>query len=935
MDGEFESKTHLLAILDNMPYMAWYKDVQGIFIALNQPFADSCGKSKEDIIGKTDFDIWPYELAMKYIKDDQEVILTRSKKTVEESINDKTGGIWFETFKSPVFDHEGNVIGTMGMAKDISNRKSLENKMQEQNDYAKMLVRTVPSAVYTIDNDKRITSWNQMAEKITGYKAHEVIGKSIDSYLFSPCNEQSKSTLGEIVTSQSNLTTTILTKSGEIRYLLKNVDVIRNGATEIIGKIECFADITERVLAEQQLKESQIRLDLATSNAKIGLWDWKVQTGELFLNDSWASILNYTLEELQPVGINTWVDFIHPEDLERSIILLNKHLTGELEYYENELRLKHKNGQWLWVLDRGKVIEWDAEEKPVRMLGTYIDIMERKRTEEELKNKEKLLSAVAMSIKELLDNRDYFQAIATCFDFLGTATLVDRVYLFVNHYETEGNAFTSQTIEWNSGVKEAQLDNPALQNIPFEEIASFMAPLMNKQSYSGIVRELKDDGTRELLQSQNILSLIVLPIYVRNVFWGFVGFDECKYERVWTESEFSILNAFTNSIERTLERSLIEKDLEDAKRNAETANILKSQFVANMSHEIRTPMHAILGYTALLKDNTVGTQNTAYLSAIEKSSHTLLTLINDILDLSKIEAGKLELQITMVPIKRLFEDIKNIFSLQLEDKKLPFYLEIDEQVPKSLLIDEVRTRQILFNLVGNAVKFTKKGFIKVSASTRNYNIKNRTLDLIFEVTDTGIGIPADQQLSIFEPFKQKDGQSNKQYGGTGLGLSISKRLIDIMGGSIELRSQLHKGTTFIVTIPDLSIGKLRKTTSETESKISKEVIRGIPCSNSTTSKGIETINPNIIEKLELLKQGLWLECLHTNRVKDIRKLADSIQNIGITYQHEETILYATTLQAYINTFNLKHIKVFLEQYPVMLKRYQSALNKGGNENDKI
>jgi|GEM_PF-2944816 len=985
MDGEFQSKNHLLAILDNMPYMAWYKDIHGKFIAVNQPFADGCGKSKDEIIGKTDFDIWSYELAVQYAMDDQEVIRTKCKKTVEEPIKDQSGGVWFETFKSPVLDLEGNVIGTIGMASDVSQRKNfqinkeetiqlcnngsvievetaktpfydengeiagligiarditsrkiLETKMKEQNDYAKMLLRTVPSAVYTIDNNKIITSWNEMAEKITGYSADEVMGTSIESYLFHPCRNNCGLFLDEIITPQSNLTSIIQNKNGEVKYLLKNVDVIKNTTKEVIGRIECFSDITERVLVEQQLKESEMRLQLATGIAKIGLWDWKVQTGELVLNESWATILNYTLKELHPMNINTWRNLVHPEDFDKTMLLLTKNLSGELNYYESEYRIRNKNGEWIWVLDRGKIIEWDAQKNPLRMLGTYIDITARKRTEEELNKKEKLLSAVALSIKELLDNRDYFQAIAKCFELLGQATLVDRVYLFINHYDHQDNGFTSQAIEWNSGISEAQMDNPNLQNIPFKEIENFITPLKNKETYSGIVKELKNDMTRELLESQHILSIIVLPIYVRNAFWGFVGFDECKYDRLWTESEFSTLSAFVNSIERTVERSLVEKDLEESRINAEAANILKSQFVANMSHEIRTPMHAILGYAALMKDLTESNQAILYLDAIQKAGNNLMNLINDILDLSKIESGKLEMETSYADSRRLFTDIKDIFSLGLEEKNLELFMEIDEKIPKMILIDELRLRQILFNLVGNAVKFTNKGFVRVSAKAKNFDVKNKKLDLVFEVADTGIGIPNDQQLSIFDPFKQKDGQSNKKYGGTGLGLSISKRLIDMMSGSITLYSQPNKGTTFFVTIPNLSIRNESKVTSKTGATHEENLIRDrkkVASLDNSKSKNMQIIDPNIIEKLELLQQGLWLECNNNNRVSDIRKLADCILEIGTAYRHEETIHYASTLQAHINTFNLKNIKDLLDQYPPMLERYKSTMNKEGNNND--
>lgn len=1057
MNGEFESKTHLLEILDNMPFMAWYKDHKGVFIAVNQPFADSCGKTKEEIIGKTDFDIWSYELALSYVKDDMEVMKTKKKKSVEEPIDDHTGGIWFETFKSPVFDANDNVIGTIGMSKDISkrkkvqielenqkifiksmidaipdfifykdlnsvylgcnkafaheylglneedvigktdfdlvkdyeaakffrqkdlemfskgkiliseetiqlangnyvhmetskspfynengeiagligiarditNRKNFERKLKAQSDYSKLLLQTIPSGVYSIDNQQKITSWNHMAEKITGYTANEVMGKNIDSFNFHPCRENCKLCINKLSAPESNLTVQVKNKNGDIRYLRKNIDSLKNDLGEIIGGIECFDDITENVLIEKQLKESEMRLNLATSTASIGLWDWNIQTGETIYNEQWANIMGYSLSELQPINIQTWIKHTHPDDLEKSNELLIKHFNGELDYYENELRLKHKNGQWVWVLDRGKVIEWDSKSNPARMVGIHIDITERKLIEEELKQKEKILSAAAFSIKELIENRNYLNAISKCFELIGTATLVDRMYLFVNTYDDKG-CYTSQILEWNYGTYEAQLNNPNLQNILIEELGDFIPLLQNNKPFSAIVRELKTGKTKELLESQDILSIIVLPIYVENVFWGFLGFDECKYERIWTESEFSILSAFTSSIGKTIERHLIEKALETSRQNAETANMLKSQFLANMSHEIRTPMHAILGYTSLMKDIVENEESLNYLNAIQKAGNMLMNLINDILDLSKIEAGKLELQQGYVDIRRLFDDIKEIFSLKIENKNIKINMDIDSKIPKTVLMDEVRIRQILFNLVGNAVKFTEEGSINVSAKVSSINEKDNLISLTFKVQDTGIGIPEDQQSSIFNPFKQKDGQNNKKYGGTGLGLSISKRLIDIMNGSLSLISKVNKGSTFIVDIPNISIGNLCDKINNSETSNFQGEINSKDSNSNKKEvkiKNLELLNPEMLEKMIKLKDGLWLSCINKNRVNDIKKFSSLILEIGLEYNHKNTIEYGKLLQSHINSFDLKNTKELLKQYPSILEVYESTIIK--------
>jgi len=247
------------------------------------------------------------------------------------------------------------------------------------------------------------------------------------------------------------------------------------------------------------------------------------------------------------------------------------------------------------------------------------------------------------------------------------------------------------------------------------------------------------------------------------------------------------------------------RKLKMAKDAAEAANRAKSEFLANMSHEIRTPMNAVLGFAQLLGEQVHEKKQKEYLSAITSSGKVLLRLIDNILDLSRIEAGELELQYAAVNLRHIFNEVEYTFSREARDKGLDFYIEIDASLPKRLLLDEVRLKEILFNLVGNALKFTEKGFIKVALNTP-YKKKDRRLqEFILTVEDTGIGVAEDQKELIFEPFKQQKGQSRAKYGGTGLGLSINKHLVETMGGTISLESKIGKGSTFQVVFNNVEV----------------------------------------------------------------------------------------------------------------------------------
>ncbi|HBH84225.1 MAG TPA: hypothetical protein DDY34_10515 [Bacteroidales bacterium] len=255
----------------------------------------------------------------------------------------------------------------------------------------------------------------------------------------------------------------------------------------------------------------------------------------------------------------------------------------------------------------------------------------------------------------------------------------------------------------------------------------------------------------------------------------------------------------------------LEQRIQERTAQLDAANKAKSEFLANMSHEIRTPMNAVLGYAELLGFMLEDSTQRNYIESIKSSGRSLLTLINDILDLSRIEAGKLELQFEYVNSQPFFSEFERIFSLRLSEKGLKFILDISSGTPAGIYIDDARLRQIILNLIGNAVKFTERGSIKLQVYTENPQIiiysKEKTeefIDLIIEVTDTGIGISQEMQEEIFNPFVQGQGQNVKKYGGTGLGLAITQRLVQLMNGTINLDSQLNRGSSFIIKIPGVS-----------------------------------------------------------------------------------------------------------------------------------
>ncbi|MDM8559884.1 CHASE domain-containing protein [Candidatus Parabeggiatoa sp. HSG14] len=294
-------------------------------------------------------------------------------------------------------------------------------------------------------------------------------------------------------------------------------------------------------------------------------------------------------------------------------------------------------------------------------------------------------------------------------------------------------------------------------------------------------------------------------------------------------------------------RKQTENALKQAQESADAANRAKSEFLASMSHEIRTPLNAVIGFSELLSSLITDKKQKNYLDSIQIAGKSLLTLINDILDLSKIEAGQLNVQYEAINPYTIFEELKQIFAVTIAEKNLDFIFDIDEKLPLALLLDETRLRQVLLNLIGNAIKFTDSGFIKLSIKNCFKVNDLSKVDLVISITDTGIGISESQQEAIFESFYQQEGQNNRKYGGTGLGLAITKKLVEMMNGQISVSSQIGSGSVFEITLRDIHVSSI---------VVDNKVDNGFMLNNISFEKALVLVVDDIETNRHLIKEGL-------------------------------------------------------------------------------
>lgn len=685
---------------------------------------------------------------------------------------------------------DGLIVSMFGSCLDITEKHATMQRVR-------MLAHTVESVnqcVSISDLSDKIIYVNRTFKEIYGYEEAEIIGQP-SSILWANLDEKNDLINKKTFEGGWNGVLWNRKKTGESFQVSLNTSPIFDDKGDIFAMVGFAQDLTAQVKMYEDISRTNTYLETLVSNIQAGVIVEDENERISIVNNSFLKMFF----EGENLDAKTLVGKPCSDSLEKIkplIVNPENFMSRIKELIQNE---KICINEEILMVD-GRVFERDfvplyTNNKKKGMLWMYRDISQRKQVEQLLIKQNLVFKGVANASQYLLRMPDINDAIGESLAAFGQDMEIDRVYVLEYISDNNNTGFLSQTFEWCSEGIESRTKNPKLITLSIDQFPRWKEILMSENVVWGLVKDFPEEE-RILFEASGIRSKLVAPLIVGGKFKGVVGFDDCSNETIWIDTVISIIQLLASNISGAIEISINKRVLIETAKKADQANQSKSEFLANMSHEIRTPMNGIIGMSGLLADTNLSKEQLDYVQMIRVSSESLLAIINDILDFSKIESGKLQLENIDFKISEVIEDVFDLVVGKIEDKNLELCYDIAPEVPIYINSDATRFRQILINLVGNAIKFTPHGMIIVTVSLG----KTSPNSLLVEVADTGIGIPAKKISSLFMAFTQLDATISRRYGGTGLGLAICKKITNLMGGDIHVESEEGKGSTFIFNI---------------------------------------------------------------------------------------------------------------------------------------
>ncbi len=768
-----QSQSTLRGILESFPGEIFWKDLDLNYLGCNKAFSISAElNSSEEIIGKNDFELpWAETGAELYCSMDKQVISTgvALHNLPGSQVNADGSTTWLDTSKIPLKNSEGKAIGILGVSHDITNRKLADEALIASEQSYIGLFNSVTEAIYILDENGFFIDLNTGVEKMYGYKKEEVIGKT--PVFFSA---EGKNDFPHIVELLGEVFTTGETQQFEFWGKRKNgeifpKDVICNRG-KYFGKdviITTARDISERKQAEELLQAS---VDL--NNSLLHTIPFGMD-----IVDEYGNILfqNENLEKLfgvKAIGMKCW-ELYRDDQTQCSDCPLHAGIQlGKTALYETHNAL---GGRTFQISHTGMMFQGKKA-----MLEIFQDVTEKKK-DEHIQQVLYKISNAAISAEDLPELVEIISR--------EIEKLIDSTNFFIAFYDEKTNMLSTVYERDEKDVIQSWSAEKSMTGYVVKHRKSMMVTEED-------MKRLCELGEFEVYGTLSKIWLGV-PLVVNKKAIGAIVVQSYDNPDAYTEKDKQVLEFISHQISISIERKKAELEIKDALVKAQESDRLKSAFLANMSHEIRTPLNSIIGFSELLNDpDYEPEQKLEFAGMINASGNNLLAIITDIMDISKIEAGQVEVRKSTFSLTQLVTDIQREYSYKARNKGINLTLNLEDP-DKEIFIesDVTKLRQVIINLVGNALKFTSEGYIEIGLQKIGQQLR-------IQVKDTGIGIPEEHHQQIFERFRQVESSNTRKYGGNGLGLAISKSLVEMLGGEIGMESEKGKGSVFYFTIPN-------------------------------------------------------------------------------------------------------------------------------------
>ncbi|MCC5813915.1 MAG: PAS domain S-box protein, partial [Leptospira sp.] len=738
-------------LIENMIHGFSVIDLDGRQIRVNKSFCDMTGFSKDELIGQlSPYPYWPPE-EIPHILIAFQQILSGNIGTFELIFQKKNGERFPVLISAGLLKNEqGKPINYFANIKDISEEKAQEEELRSTKQKLESIFSEMNDVVWSMTYPDLETLFvTPSVETLYGYPHQEWVksGSTIWQEIIYPEDKKIFEGIFELLEKEERVTLTyrIQNIQGAIKWVKNNLHLISDENGKPVRLDGIFSDLTQEKLTLQALEKQKSIMAKAEELANVGSWEWDIENDLWIMSKNWKKLhgvtdSDITSEQLLPIA--------HPDDRIAINEAISNSINNQVAYDIEHRIIRQDTGEIRSVYAQGMIIS-DSGDTPKFLIGVVQDITERKEAELALEKVQSILKQT---------------------------NEVARVGGWEFNIETK-------EVTWTDTVRVIHETNSDF--VPtFEDIKAFYTP------ESWVILEKAIECTITEGKPYNLELQI----------------DTAKGKRIWVraigngEFQNGICVRIYGTFQDIEKQKKIEEDLKREKEKAEIANQYKSEFLANMSHEIRTPLNAVIGFSDLLMQTQLSGNQMEYMQAINNSGNSLLSIINDVLDFSKIEAGKMELSIVKTDIRELVEQVMSIMRYKTNEKQIDLSLIVEKDVPKYISLDPFRVRQILTNLVSNAVKFTNKGRIDVHIQNVGMQNKLENHTLLFSVQDTGIGIEPEKINKIFDAFSQEDSSTTRNFGGTGLGLSICNKLLAMMKSHLNVESKLGEGSRFYFTL---------------------------------------------------------------------------------------------------------------------------------------